>query len=116
LTQKADLGLRESGAYCILLHRFAFDRHHPQLPALPPLAEQLGRKRTLAIYFLGTMVCIVLSFGWALYLGDALRPFITLLFFLGFSGGKLRNICTTTPLSAPLRSVTRSIGASLERE
>jgi hypothetical protein len=33
------------------------------------------------------MVCIVLSFGWAFYLQQGLRPFITVLFFLGFFGG-----------------------------
>jgi MFS family permease len=55
--------------------------------ALPPLAERLGRKRTLAIYFLGMAICIVLSFGWAFYLPTGLHPFITVLFFLGFFGG-----------------------------
>jgi MFS family permease len=55
--------------------------------AVPPLAEWLGRKRTLAIYFLGMAICIVLSFGWAFYLPNGLHPFITVLFFLGFFGG-----------------------------
>ncbi len=55
--------------------------------ALPPLAERIGRKRTLAIYFAGMAAMIVLSFGWAFYLPHGLRTFITLLFFLGFFGG-----------------------------
>jgi MFS family permease len=55
--------------------------------ALPPLAERFGRRLTLAIYFLGMALCIVLSFGWAFYLPQGLKPFITLLFFLGFFGG-----------------------------
>lgn len=55
--------------------------------AVPPMAEKFGRKMTLALYFLGMMVCIVLSFGWAFYLQQGLRPFITVLFFLGFFGG-----------------------------
>lgn len=55
--------------------------------ALPPLAERLGRKRTLAIYFGGMAVSIVLSFGWAFYLQNGLQPFIAILFFLGFFGG-----------------------------
>jgi MFS family permease len=55
--------------------------------AVPPMAEKFERKMTLALYFLGMMVCIVLSFGWAFYLQQGLRPFITVLFFLGFFGG-----------------------------
>jgi MFS family permease len=55
--------------------------------AVPPLAERLGRKRTLAFYFFGMAVCILLSFGWAFYLPQGLHPFIAVLFFLGFFGG-----------------------------
>jgi MFS family permease len=55
--------------------------------AVPPLAERIGRKRTLAFYFLGMAICIVLSFGWAFYLPMGLHPFIAVLFFLGFFGG-----------------------------
>src|SRR6201993_1386210 len=52
--------------------------------AAPPLAERVGRKRTLAFYFLGMAICILLSFGWAFYLPHGLHPFIAVLFFLGF--------------------------------
>ncbi len=55
--------------------------------AVPPLAERIGRKRTLAIYFAGMAICILLSFGWAFYLAQGLKPFIAVLFFLGFFGG-----------------------------
>ena len=55
--------------------------------AVPPLAERFGRKRTLAFYFLGMAICILLSFGWAFYLLQGLHPFIAVLFFLGFFGG-----------------------------
>ncbi len=55
--------------------------------AVPPLAERFGRKRTLAFYFAGMLICIVLSFGWAFYLPHGLNPFIAVLFFLGFFGG-----------------------------
>lgn len=54
---------------------------------VPPMAERFGRKFTLAIYFIGMAICIVLSFGWAFYLPLGLKPFITVLFFLGFFGG-----------------------------
>ena len=54
---------------------------------VPLLAERIGRKRTLAFYFFGMFVCILLSFGWAFYLPQGLHPFIAVLFFLGFFGG-----------------------------
>lgn len=55
--------------------------------AVPPLAERFGRKRTLTFYFLGMAISILLSFGWAFYLPHGLRPFIAVLFALGFFGG-----------------------------
>ncbi|HTI16646.1 MAG TPA: MFS transporter [Trinickia sp.] len=55
--------------------------------ALPPLAERIGRKKTLAVYFTGMAVAIAASFGWAFYLPNGLVPFIALLFVLGFFGG-----------------------------
>ena len=55
--------------------------------AVPLLAERFGRKRTLAFYFLGMLICILLSFGWAFYLPSGLHKFIAVLFFLGFFGG-----------------------------
>lgn len=54
---------------------------------VPILAERLGRKITLAIYFLGMSAFIWLSFGWAFYLENGLTTFIGCLFFLGFFGG-----------------------------
>jgi MFS family permease len=53
----------------------------------PIFAERLGRKRTLALYFLGMGTSILLSFGWAFYHADGLIPFIAVLFFLGLFGG-----------------------------
>jgi len=55
--------------------------------ALPPLAERIGRKWTLAVYFAGMAVSIAAAFGWAFYLENGLVPFIALLFVLGFFGG-----------------------------
>jgi len=54
---------------------------------LPVFAERWGRKRTVSGYFAGMMVTIPLAFGWAFYLENGLVPFITILFFMGFSGG-----------------------------
>ena len=55
--------------------------------ALPPLAEAIGRRATLAIYFVVMLVMIPLAFGWAFYLKDGLIPFMVCLFVLGFGGG-----------------------------
>jgi MFS family permease len=57
--------------------------------AAPWLAERLGRRGTLALYYIGMMVTIALAFGWAFYLptGSALPTFIAILFFLGLFGG-----------------------------
>jgi MFS family permease len=57
--------------------------------AAPWLAERLGRRPTLALYYLGMMVTIALVFGWAFYLptGPALPTFMAVLFFLGVFGG-----------------------------
>jgi MFS family permease len=56
---------------------------------LPMLAERIGRKKTLALYFVGMMVTIAASFGWAFYqpAGVALPAFLAILFFLGMAGG-----------------------------
>ncbi|MDR5750402.1 MULTISPECIES: MFS transporter [unclassified Caballeronia] len=55
--------------------------------ALPPMAERIGRRKTLAVYFVGMAVSIALAFGWAFYLPNGLVPFIALLVVLGFFGG-----------------------------
>lgn len=54
---------------------------------LPAIAERIGRKRALALYFTGMLVTIPLAFGWAFYLENGLVPFIVILFFMGFAGG-----------------------------
>jgi MFS family permease len=56
---------------------------------LPMIAERLGRRITLGIYFCGMMLTIALAFGWAFYQppGTALPAFLIVLFFLGIAGG-----------------------------
>ncbi|MBV9945755.1 MAG: MFS transporter [Myxococcales bacterium] len=54
---------------------------------LPVLAERIGRRPTLALYFVGMMVTIAAAFGWAFYLPDGLPVFLAILFFLGVAGG-----------------------------
>ena len=54
---------------------------------LPMLAEKLGRRATLAIYFALMAVFIALGFGYVFYLGEqALFWFMICLFFLGVGG------------------------------
>jgi MFS family permease len=56
--------------------------------AMPWLAEHLGRRGALALYFALMMVSIALIFGKIFYLGAAALPwFFASLFFLGFGGG-----------------------------
>jgi len=56
--------------------------------ALPAIAERLGRRPTLAIFFVIMFVAILVSFGWAFYLPSdiALPVFLASLFFLGLGG------------------------------
>ena len=84
--------------------------------ALPLLAESLGRKITLALYFVGMMVTIPLAFGWAFYLDNGLVPFIIVLFFLGFAGGNFAMFSLwlpeqyDTPVRATAFAFTTSFG------
>jgi MFS family permease len=55
--------------------------------ALPPLAERLGRRLTLALYFVVMFLSISIGFGYVFYLTD--RPllwFMVCLFWLGVGG------------------------------
>lgn len=56
--------------------------------ALPPIAEAIGRRKTLALYFALMFITIIAAFGWAFYLptGNALPVFMVVLFFLGVGG------------------------------
>ena len=53
---------------------------------LPPLAESLGRRLTLGVYFVVMFVSIAVGFGYVFYLPHALAPFMVVLFFLGVGG------------------------------
>src|SRR5213075_1310843 len=57
---------------------------------LPWVAERIGRKKTLALYFAGMMISIPLAFGWAFYLPHGLANFMRILLVMGFAGG---NFC-----------------------
>jgi MFS family permease len=85
--------------------------------ALPGLAERLGRRATLAIYFAGMSVCIALCFGWAFYLPNGLHLFIVLLFFLGFFGGNFTMFSLWLPelYETPVRATAFAFATSFGR-
>jgi MFS family permease len=54
---------------------------------LPVMAERLGRRRTLAAYYVCMMLSIAIGFGYVFYLpAHALNWFFACLFFLGLGG------------------------------
>jgi MFS family permease len=91
--------------------------------AVPLLADQLGRRATHGLYFLGMAVCIVISFGWAFYVPGGLYLFIASLFFLGVFGGNFAMYNLWLPEQYPtairasafafVTSVGRFIGAGV---
>ncbi len=64
---------------------------------LPMIADRLGRKKTLALFFAGMMITIPLAFGWAFYLEHGLVPFIIVLFFMGIAGGNFTTFSIWLP-------------------
>jgi MFS family permease len=53
---------------------------------LPPLADSLGRRLTLGLYFVVMFLSIAVGFGYVFYLPHALGPFLIVLFVLGVGG------------------------------
>jgi MFS family permease len=54
---------------------------------LPALAERVGRRRTLALYFAITGLSIAVGFGRVFYMTPAIQAFFVVLFVLGVGGG-----------------------------
>ncbi len=92
--------------------------------ALPALAERLGRRVTLGLYFLLMFAFIVLGFGYAFYLEHgALRAFLVCLFFLGVGGANFAMYTLWLPEQYPTEcrasafafttSVGRFVGAGI---
>jgi MFS family permease len=53
---------------------------------LPPLAEWLGRRVTLGLYFAIMFFSVAVGFGYVFYVPHAIVPFMAVLFFLGVGG------------------------------
>jgi MFS family permease len=68
---------------------------------LPVLAERIGRRKTLALYFAGMAGAILLAFGWAYSLAEGLTPFLAVLFFLGLAGGNFAMFSLWLPEQYP---------------
>jgi MFS family permease len=85
--------------------------------AVPPLAERIGRRGTLAVYFLGMACLIWLCFGWAFYRPDGLALFIALLFVLGFFGGNFATFSLWLPeqYSTAVRATAFAFATSFGR-
>jgi MFS family permease len=89
----------------------------------PWLAERLGRRVALGIYFGGMATSIVFAFGWVFYMDDGLNLFMVSLVFLGFFGGNFAIFSLWLPEQYPTRiratafafnaSVGRFIGAGV---
>lgn len=91
---------------------------------LPPIAERLGRRATLALYFALMLVFIPIAFGYVFYLSrGALSWFLACLFFLGLGGANFAMYTLWLPEQYPTRcrasafafatSVGRFIGAGI---
>ena len=52
----------------------------------PWLAERLGRRRAMGVYFVSLGVAVAIAFGYVFYLPSALTAFFVLIFFLGIGG------------------------------
>lgn len=89
----------------------------------PWLAERLGRRVALGIYFAGMATSIIVAFGWVFYMDDGLHLFMVSLVFLGFFGGNFAIFSLWLPEQYPTRiratafafnaSVGRFIGAGV---
>ncbi len=91
---------------------------------LPRLADRLGRRPTLGLYFALMFVAIAVAFGYVFYLpAQALRWFLVCLFFLGLGGANFAMYTLWLPEQYPTRcrasafafatSVGRFVGAGV---
>jgi len=83
----------------------------------PWLAERLGRRGALGVYFAGMAVSIVFAFGWVFYLPNGLNLFMVSLLFLGFFGGNFAIFSLWLPEQYPtrIRATAFAFNASVGR-
>jgi MFS family permease len=54
--------------------------------AAPPLAEQVGRRKAMALYYVLMGFAVAIGFGYVFYAVSAIAPFFLLVFVLGLGG------------------------------
>lgn len=52
----------------------------------PWLAERVGRRMAMGLYFVTLCISVVIAFGYVFYQPSALKPFVVSIFFLGLGG------------------------------
>jgi MFS family permease len=52
----------------------------------PPLAEMVGRRKAMALYYILKGIAVAIGFGYVFYAVSALSPFFLLVFILGLGG------------------------------
>ncbi|WDD91239.1 MFS transporter [Burkholderia sp. FERM BP-3421] len=83
----------------------------------PWLAERLGRRGALGVYFVGMALSIAVAFGWVYYLPNGLPAFMVSLLFLGFFGGNFAIFSLWLPEQYPtrIRATAFAFNASIGR-
>ncbi|MDI2590824.1 MFS transporter [Pseudomonas sp. N3-W] len=83
----------------------------------PWLAERVGRRQALGIYFAGMAASIIFAFGWVFYRDDGLHLFMVSLVFLGFFGGNFAIFSLWLPEQYPtrIRATAFAFNASMGR-
>ncbi|WP_323120443.1 MFS transporter [Burkholderia alba] len=85
--------------------------------AAPWLAERIGRRAALGVYFAGMALSIAIAFGWVFYWPNGLRAFMVALLFLGFFGGNFAIFSLWLPELYPtrIRATAFAFNASIGR-
>jgi MFS family permease len=83
----------------------------------PWLAERIGRRAALGVYFAGMAASIAIAFGWVFYLPNGLNAFLASLALLGFFGGNFAIFSLWLPEQYPtrIRATAFAFNASLGR-
>ena len=76
----------------------------------PPLAEWVGRRVALAMYYVLMMIGIAIGFGSVFYMQDALMPFFFMVFVLGLGGANFAIFTLWLPEQYPTDCRGSAIG------
>ena len=76
----------------------------------PPLAEWVGRRVALAMYYVLMLIGIAIGFGSVFYMNDALMPFFFMVFVLGLGGANFAIFTLWLPEQYPTDCRGSAIG------